>query len=494
LLLEAGRDIDPKSDIDLRDSWDREHEPVSPRQQMQGTTWTYDKKTRHLFVDDLENPYATPSEKPFHWIRSRQVGGRTLLWNRVCLRMSDYDFQAAARDGHGENWPFSYEDLRPYYEKVERAIGVSASDDRHPYIPDGGFSPAPLWGKIGRRFKDTIETRWPGRNLLQCRRASIHQTSNGRHPYDLFPSATSPRSFLSNALATGRLTIRPGSVVSRVLADEKSGKAAGVEFVDKNSSEMHAAYGSFVLLCASTIETVRLLLNSETPQHEGGIGNRNGLLGRYLMDHVGGVSIAGTVPMEMASRFSEDRDREHLYIPRFQNMAKQNAGFLRGYGTMLDVHLPAPSAEQFRFYTMMFGEVLPQADNRVTIGAALDAWGIPAAHIEMQYSENERRMAEDAFATTREMMQSLGITIETESAQIKNPGESIHEVGGARMGQDPQRSVVNAFNQCWEMKNLLVLDGACFASSGAQNPTLTMMAIAARACDHLHAEAKRGET
>lgn len=455
------------------------------RQATQSRCYAYDEATAHLFVDDVDNPYSTPEGEPFEWIRSRLVGGRMHLWGRTCLRMSDRELKAAAYDGASADWPLSYADLAPYYDRVERFLRVCGTAEGLPGIPDGPFLAPPPPTRGERRFKAAVERRWGERTVTAARIAQAP------------PEAT-----LEAAKSTGRLTLLADSVASRVVVDERSGRARGVAFVERLSGREREVEGRVVVLCASAIESARLLLNSATDEHPEGLGNSSGLLGRYLIDHTYGIGLDGIVPQRSPRR--GERSSHGLLMPSFRNAGADGAGFIRGYGVELQAHPPAGGRlEQLRglgrpwggrFWMRTFGEALPRFENRVALDAAkTDAWGIPVAHIACRYGENEELMAADQLRSLTEMAEAAGWEVEETHPRIAPPGLSVHEMGTARMGADPDGSVLNPHNQTWDVENLFVTDGACFASGGFQNPTLTMMALTVRACDHIVARLKGNE-
>lgn len=451
-------------------AWDPARQPVQAR------CYAYGEETAHLFVDDVDNPYTHPPDKPYSWIRSRLVGGRLSLWGRMSLRMSDLEFKAASRDGIGVDWPLSYADLAPYYDRVERFLGVSGTVEGLAQVPDGQFlAPPPLSPGEGR-FKQAVEQRWSTRAVIPARMVQA-------------PAGAT----IESALATGRLALHPDAVASRVLVGADGARAEGVAFTERESGVERELRARAVVLCASAIESTRLLLNSATEQHPDGLGNSSGALGRYLMDHTYGVGIdgfalAGAKPSDIAS-FG-------CLVPAFRNVTESGVDFARGYGLELRV---TPLAGGLRsrlrnrgrgpgshFWVRAFGEVLSNPDNRVTLDPVeTDAWGIPAAHIECAYGENEKLMAADRIVCQREMVEAAGFEISGVHPDLDMPGLSIHELGTARMGSDPASSVLDAHNRSWDVPNLLVTDASCFPSSGSQNPTLTMMALTVRACESL---------
>ncbi|HEU4386204.1 MAG TPA: GMC family oxidoreductase, partial [Blastocatellia bacterium] len=412
----------------------------------------------------------------------------------------------------------------PYYDRVESFIGVSGSAEGLSQLPDGRFLPA-MKMTCGEWFlKRAVEKKWSSRRVTIGRSAILTQNHNGRArchycghckrgcmtgSYFSSPSATIPA-----AMKTGRLTLRPNAVASHVIVDPNTGKVRGVAIIDQITKKASEVFAKIVVLCASTIESTRLLLNSSTRQHPGGLGNSSGVLGHYLMDHMSAVSVGGLVPGLANYPYNFDDGRNNgIYIPKFRNVTESTGKFLRGYGIQASVQrgmlpvstrwLPGFGAafkkavrdikEDPPFWMAAFGEMLPRFENTVTINKEVkDAWGIPVAHIECAYSDNERAMANDAHDTLQEMAQEAGFRVYYGNKEPGTAGLAIHEVGTARMGNDPKKSVLNKFNQSWDVKNLFVTDGACFVSQGCQNPTLTMMAITVRACDYIVDQHKKG--
>jgi len=532
IVLEAGRKLDPDKDF-AEHTWPYElrHRASVPqtwlyreRQPIQSRCYACNEYGRHLFVDDVDNPYTTPDGKPFLWIRSRQVGGRTIVWGRQSYRFSDYEFKAASRDGYGEDWPISHAELAPYYERVESFVGISGSAENIPNLPDSKFLP-PMKMTCGERLlKKSVENTWKDRRVIIGRSAILTEGHNGRAKCHYCGNCdrgcttssyfSSPGSTLPAAEKTGRMTLRPNAVASHVIVDANSGMAKGVAFIDQLTKQSYEVFAKVVILCASTIESTRLLLNSATRQHPEGLGNSSGVLGRYLMDHTYSISIGGLVPSVANYPYNYDDGRANgIYIPKFRNVGARDPRFIRGFGIqgrvvrqMLPANLRMIPGFGSEFKAMVrdkkgpapfamtaFGEMLAQEKNRVTIDKNVkDAWGIPVAHIECVHSNNERAMARDQIESLREIAHKAGFEITRENAQLAAPGLCIHEVGTARMGSDPKKSVLNRFNQTWDVKNLFVTDGSCFVSSGCQNPTLTMMALTVRACDYIADEYKRG--
>jgi choline dehydrogenase-like flavoprotein len=530
LVLEAGRQLNPEKDF-REHTWSYELKyrglvpgpKYAPRQPIQSRCYAANEYGHHLFVDDIDNPYTTPDDKPFWWIRGRQVGGRSITWGRQSYRLSDFDFKAAERDGYGEPWPISYDDLKPYYEQVEDFVGISGSSENLPQLPDSKFLP-PMAMTCGERMlKKAVESKFSRRNVIIGRAAILTKPHQGRaachwcghcdrgcstHSYYSSPGSTLPA-----AAKTGRMTLRPNAVVREIIIDANTGKAKGVRVVNQITKQDYEEYGKVIVLCASTLESTRILLNSKSRQHPEGLGNSSGALGHYLMDHMFQISAGGVVPMlkGMDYDFSDGR-ANGIYVPRFRNIFDKHPNFIRGYGMQGGCtqgysfshakQTPGFGAEfkrlvrenprEIPFWLGAWCEMLPRKENRVTIDPnKVDAWGIPVLRVECTHGDNERAMAKDALEAIREMVDAAGFRTLYASSTPAPPGFCIHEVGTARMGSDPKTSVLNKWNQSWEVKNVFVTDGACFVSQGCQNPTLTMMAITARACDYIADEFKR---
>ena len=432
--------------------------------------WNY-----HYFTDDIDNPYTTPEDKPFVWIRSRQVGGRMIVktHGRQLYRFSDSEFKAASRDGFGMDWPINYRDLAPYYERVERWVGLTGTVEQIPHLPDSVLLPPQPMTKGEKLLKASVEDAWPDRHVIPARTAP-------------------PPSTIPAALKTGRLTLRANAIVRAVLVDTETGKAKGVSFVDRHSHKVHEVRANVVVLCASTIESTRLLLNSVSADHPQGLGNSSGLLGHYLMDHVNSIAVEGSIPQPEC--LTRNVPAGSFYIPQFRNVHDRHPQFIRGYGIQgTAAREVSDASDRVPFVMRAFGEMLPRVENCVKLDPhQKDAWGIPVVHISCAFSENEHAMAQDALETLKEMSAAAGFVVEAESQFLAPPGTAAHEVGTARMGHDPTTSVLNTFNQSWDVKNLFVTDGACFVSQGCQNPTLTIMALTVRACDYILKQSRLG--
>ena len=503
LLLEAGRSI--RTEIDYPLPPPPENRLASrvrygfTRQPIQMRCGVYNDRTRHFFVDDRENPYTTPSGKPFNWFRGRQVGGRLHTWSRLVYRLSDFELKAASRDGYGVDWPLSYAELAPHYTKAETFLGVHGSADGIPNLPDGVYAEPRSMTPEEEAFKLAVEREFPERRVLGAR---VVRHDEGRIPLAL-----------RAAERTGRLVLRSDAVVRRLSVDPRSGMVTGVEIVDRLTKRSQEARAAAVVLCASTIESVRILLNSAGPRHPRGVGNSSGRLGTGLMDHIM-IAAAGPSPRADRQRDLDDGADPYdfargtgLYVPRFRNVEHSHPGFRRGYA------LQGGIGRDAGWFLQVHGEMLARPENRILIDPdRRDAFGIPIVRIECTPSANELAMIADATVAIREMTAAAGLQIRMpasgryldtlafrlwksrllDSSGAFLPGSAVHEIGGAAMGDDPAQSVLNPFGQCWDAPNVFVADGACFPSGCSQNVTLTIMALAIRASERLVDEYRAG--
>lgn len=524
LLLEAGRDLTEEDFVP----------PTGPKkfvmglllvprmramlkgQHIQSLRSTFNEHVNHLLANDRENPYTMPFRHRYLWIRGRLLGGRLNTYGRALMRMSDLDFKAADHDGQGANWPITHAELAPYYDRVEEFIGVHGDLDGCDVIPDGKFIGPGFLTDAERHFKQVVESRWPGRRVIAWRYATPN--------LDRIPKG------VVAARATGRLTTRTDAVVHRITLDDATGLANGVEFIDRVTKERHFVAADTVMLCASAIESVRIMLNSATAKHPHGIGNSSGLLGRFFMDQVPSVTMVTTpnFPGSQADT-SAPADPFHgaaggPFVPRFENVGdNRTPAYYRGFGFQgvlgrFPTDNPSdPGVGGF----MGFGEMLPHYDNRITLSPRVkDAWGIPVAHVRCAVTRNERRMAAAQLRAIRDMVEAAGFEVSfsgsTSGLDSKDvwPGKSwltrtvfrigfplslsigaaIHECGGARMGDDPRQSVLDPYNRVWDVPNVYVSDGACFVTGGSVGPTLTIMALSARAAESAAAEHARTHT
>jgi choline dehydrogenase-like flavoprotein len=534
-VVEAGRKLDPLKDY-TEHKWPYELKyrgfgdrlDMEKTQPIQSKCYACNEYGRQFFVNDLENPYTTVADKPFYWIRSRQVGGRSIPWGRQTYRLSDYDFKAKSHDGYGDDWPISYDELAPYYDKVEEFIGISGSYEKLPQLPDSKFLPPmsftcgeTLLKKAVDKMNDPLKRVIIGRCAILTKpihqgtpdaRASCHYCGHCDRGCTTKSYYSSPASTLPAAARTGRMTLITNAVVSHIIVDADTGKAKGVHYVDSYTRNHREVFGKVVMLCAGTLESTRILLNSTSSLYPNGIANSSGVVGHYLMDHVGGGGANGSLPMLDHRKLEQDGRANGIYIPRFRNIKSKHGRFIRGYGfqggagqSLWDHAKWTPGfgsglKKTVREYHPWgigiggFGECLARFDNHVRINKdVVDAWGIPVLHIEVTFGDNEREMVKDMGETAAEMLHAAGVQdVRVSYGPTSTPGILIHEVGTARMGNDPKKSVLNKFNQAHDVKNLFVTDGACYVSSANQNPTLTMMALTARACDYVARELRAG--
>lgn len=489
VLLEAGRNIDIARDfpadveVGAMGIAGRAKSAIQG-QQIQARCLLFSEATKHFYVSDSDAPYTTARGNPFLWFRGRQLGGRLHTWSRHAPRMSDYELKAASVRGDGLDWPLSYQDLGPHYDVVERTLGVYGKPAGIPNCPDGQFIGPTKTTKIEEVFLTNLEKRLPNIGITYARNVKY---DNNRTPLPL-----------RLAQATGRLEVRTDAIASNVLTDSRSGKATGVQYIERLTRNTRAVHGKVVVLCASAIESVRILLNSQSAKHPSGVGGSSGHLGRYLCDHVA-YAQAGTVSDgDVESAFSEDGfdfAGTGLYIPSWYE--KESKNFSGGYGIQVAIGRGAP------VWAMgAYGEMQPRYENHVSLDPTVkDAWGIPAVRIECSHSQNEVNMVADMKRKIPEIAAAGGLRV-GKNSDVRRwniprrllrslffanygalwPGGAVHETGGARMGDEPSNSVLNSYCQCWDADNVFVTDGACFVSPGFQNPALTMMALTVRTC------------
>ncbi|MEY4359066.1 MAG: hypothetical protein RLZZ631_552 [Cyanobacteriota bacterium] len=475
----------------------------------------YWKANPQLYVDERRNPYSTPAERPFLWTRGRQVGGKSLTWGGITLRLSDYEFQAAERDGHGRNWPIRHADLAPFYERLETLLQVRGRRDGLPQLPDGAFQdPLPL--TPAERHLQGCIARDLDLPLIHSRGFPLRRPADGP-----WPRSCSQGGALAQALATGRVQLRSNSVVSHVEVDRRSGRAVGVVIVDAERGVQHREASELVVLCASTIESVRLLLHS---QQVGELEEVSGRLGLGLMDHIS-TSRFFALPDQMPPGESELSGAGSCFIPNTVNLGdggshtEAGVDFLRGYGLWCGIQRFDPPQLLRRDpkaavgFLIGHGEVLADDRNRISLDPErVDAWGIPIAHIDCRWGANEARMVAHMQARMQAVVQSAGGRIAplhelfvlplvepllrgspALAPGAAPPGYYIHELGGAPMAAREEEGVLNRWNQLWRTPNLLVTDGSCWPSAGWQSPTLSEMAITWRACAHAAEGLRRGE-
>jgi len=524
LIIERGRQIQHRADyLDFAPPWEVPNRGMVAEDEkaehyaIQSNNYAFNAATKQWFVRDSEHPYTTPSGRPYTWIRGYHLGGRSITWGRLSYRLSDYDFNANKLDGHGVDWPIRYADLSPWYDRVERFIGVSGATEGLEQLPDGQFLPPMGLTCVESAFKAKVEADHPTRRVTVGRCAHLTEPSPehialGRGPcqlrnvcergcgYGAYFSSLSGT--LPAAKKTGNLTIVTDAIVERLDYDHAKRRVSGVRVIDAKTKQGRSYQARVVFLCASTIGSAQVLLNSRSEYFPNGLANRSDAVGRYLMDHVVGIGAVGTHP-GFLDRYYYGRRPTGFYLPRYINITEnEGVDFVRGFGFQghssrsswrraineagvgadLKNRLREPGRWEVRL--IGFGEMLPRADNRVTLGERKDQWGIPLPHIDVTHGENERRIAERANRDAAQMLAAAGFENITSNGSIRPPGHSVHEMGSARMGRDPATSVLNRHNQAHDVANLFITDGSCMSSSGTVNPSLTFMALSARAANY----------
>lgn len=529
LVLERGRDV--KHIIDYptthMNPWDMEHRGKLPLKVTQenpivSKCYAFHEDAAHFFVKDKEHPYV--QEKPFDWIKGYQVGGKSLLWARQVQRWSDFDFEGPLKDGFAVDWPIRYKDIAPWYSHVEKFAGISGNKDGLEELPDGEFLPPYELTKVELHFKDQIAEKYTDRHVIVARCAHISEqqpihAEQGRAkcqnrticqrgcPYGGYFSSNS--STLPWAQKTGNMALKPNSVVESLIYDEEKQKVTGVRVIDALTKESTDYFARIVFVNASAMNTNLILLNSKSERYPNGLGNDNGLLGKYVAFHNYRAKIQAEYH-GLLEFTTDGKSPTSGYIPRFRNVRRQETDFKRGYaaalyanrikvtktegiGVSLKENLLDMRLGAWNVGSHMMGETIPKETNYVSLDETRkDEWGIPLIKISVDYDENDEMMIRDYFEQMTEMFENAGFTnIRTHDSK-QAPGLDIHEMGGVRMGKDPETSLLNEWNQLHTCKNVFVTDGACMTSTGTQNPSLTYMALTARAVDFAVKEMGKG--
>jgi choline dehydrogenase-like flavoprotein len=523
-LLEAGR---PQSDSNFTEHkppyelkyWNLARQLVRKTRPIQ-SEFACDEYNYKWFCNDFEEPYTTPPGKPFQWLgRLRITGGRTNVWGRISLRFSDFDLKPSSHDGFGENWPLAYEDLEPYYDLVERYVGISGLAEGLEQLPDSRFLPpmALTCQEVLLRNRAKQKLGW---SVIPPRIANLTQPLNGRaacHYCGPCERGCITRSYfnsafttVADALKTENCTLISNAMVHKVLMNNQRNRVRGLLYVDRNTLETREVLGKVVILCAQTQESTRILLNSANREYPNGLANSSGVLGHYFTSHVRSGGGSGELPTYGTAASLDGPNRPAgFYVARFRNLKNgpQSKNFLRGYGFVgdsgVDFNWSAPGygkdfkralLEPHAFVSVTgFGEVLPRWDNFLEIDPqVVDRYGIPVLRIHMSNSTNETEMIKDMAVAAGELLEAAGATNIRTRADIASPRWAVHEGGTARMGTDAKTSVLNQFQQSHDIKNLFVMDACGFRSNPCQNPTLTIMALCVRSCEYLMGEMKRG--
>ncbi len=525
LLVERGRPVKHQKDYvgEGKPPWEFEHRGaveqrlVDDQYYVQRKCYAFNEATKHFFGNDRDLPYTTAEGTRFDWIRGNQLGGKSITWHRQSFRMSELDFEENRRDGHGVDWPIRYKDLAPWYSHVEKFIGVSGGKDNVATLPDGDFLPPFELNAVERHAKKLIEKKFPDRKFVQGRCAHLSQPTQffldqGRYQCQARNQCQRGCSFgayfstlsstLPAAIKTNNLSIACHSVVHSLIYDDKTNRVTGVNVIDEETMATREYRANMVFLCASTLGTTQIMLNSKSAAFPTGMANSSGALGHYLMDHIYNASAHGQVDGFEDDYYKGNRPTGPI-VPRYRNLKKQTEKYLRGYflragamrlsvthalgstdyGADLKQRLRKPGP--WGFWWGGSGEMLPRYENKVTLHPEkTDKWGIPQLLIDCKWSDNDYAMMEAMADDCVEMLETIGAKNITRNITDAPPGLTIHEMGTARMGRDPKTSVLNGYNQSHDVPNLFVTDGACMASSAHQNPSLTYMALTARAANY----------
>jgi choline dehydrogenase-like flavoprotein len=531
LVLEAGRTIVPEKDyVEHVPSWELKYRGWDDRKERQETQsvqrevhYACDEYSHKFFVSDKENPYTNAAGTKFSWIRGRQVGGKSITWGRQSYRWSDLDFEANLKESIAVDWPIRYADIAPWYDYVEEFAGISGQPEGLPQLPDGKFLPPMELSCVEQDVRDSLAKHFDDRILTIGRSAVLTRVHKGRaacHYCGICHRGCITQSYFSSlnstlpaAAKTGKLTIRPYSVVHSVIYDPAKKRASGVRVIDAQTKETMEYKGRIIFLCASTLESTRLMLNSATSDFPNGLGNSSGELGHNLMDHHMGSGASGVMPGHEDKMPFGNRPNG-IYVPRFRNTndkTKQKeftrgygyqgggsrdgwgrGSFMSGFGVDFKNMLKMPGP--WRMTLAGFGECLPYHSNYVEVNKdKLDAWGIPTLTINCKWEENEKKMSRDVAVQAAEILAASGAKEIGVFSDMTSPGLGIHEMGTARMGRDPKTSVLNAHNQVHDVPNVFMTDGACMTSAACVNPSLTYMALTARACDYAVSQIKKNE-
>lgn len=530
LILERGRDVKHIKDYPTTNMypWEFQHrgeltEEIKQANPIISRCYAFREDAMHFFVKDAEHPYI--QDKPFDWIRGYQVGGKSLMWARQTQRWSDFDFEGPARDGFAVDWPIRYKDIAPWYSHVEKFAGISGNRDGIAELPDGEFLPAFPLNAVEDYFSKHVKAKYKNRHVISARCAHLSKPEpihfqQGRAqcqertlcqrgcPFGGYFSSNA--STIPWALKSGHATLRPFSVVESVIYDDKQGKVTGVRVVDTNTKETTEYYARIIFVNAAAINTNLILLNSKSSRFPNGLGNDSGVLGKYVAFHNYSARISAEYDGFPEWTTDGRNPAGGGYIPRFRNVYKQETDFLRGYacglyafrgnkheahGIGADYKANLAIREPGPWYvgSHFMGETIPQESNFVALDKdKKDAWGVPLLHLNIDYHDNDNKMQKDYVEQLTEMFTSAGFKNIKAHTHNSAPGLDIHEMGGVRMGKDPKTSMLNSWNQLHACKNVFVTDGACMTSTSCQNPSLTYMAITARAVDHAVSELNKG--
>ena len=529
-VIERGRQVTAEKDYtDFVDPWDtpnmnRTTEEDKAKHPIQHTVYAFNQNTKQYWVDDNKHPYETAPGTNYGWLRGYQTGGRSIMWGRQSYRMSEIDFEANKKDGHGVDWPVRYKDIAPWYDKVEYFAGISGSKEGLDILPDGVFQPPHDFTCAELEFKKKVEEKFPTRKVIPGRVANLteptpEQIALGRgqcQARDLCYRGCSFGAYFNSNVATlpaakntGNFTIMTDTAVLKVEQDSATGRATGVQVIDVKTKATKTITARVIFLNASTIATTSILLNSAHEGAKNGLANSSGQLGKNLMDHVAGAGAAAAMP-GFEDKYHFGKRPNGFYIPRFRNHTEESDDCVRGYGYQgriyrqgwqgrtdqpgigADLKTAQRTPGEWSLGIVAFCEILPDERNTVTAHATkTDEWGLPIPIINQKHRQNEVNLMKHATRDTRLMLEAAGMKIygvgnpdDITAENMSPPGRGIHEMGTARMGRDPKTSVLNKWNQSWDVPNLFITDGSFMTSGGCQNPSISYMAFSARAANH----------
>lgn len=526
IMLERGRNIEHIKDYvnAAKESWEFPHRGGRTQQMINDypvlkRDYPLNETVLDYWVKDKESPYT--EVKRFDWYRGYHVGGRSLMWGRQSYRFNKWDFEANAKDGIAVDWPIRYDDIAPWYSYAERFAGIQGSKDGLEVLPDGDFMPAMELNCVEKEVKKRLLDHYKGtRHVIIGRSANITEPHYDRTncqyrnrcwrgcPFGGYFSTQSAT--LPAAMKTGNLTLRPFSIVTRILYDKDTKKATGVEILDAETNKTYEYKSKIVFVCASALNSTWVLMNSATDVWEGGLGSSSGELGHNVMDHHFRAGASGTVE-GFEDKYLYGRRPTGIYIPRFRNIYDDKRDYIRGFGyqggagrgrgvEIAEMTVGADlkealsvASDNWNMGITGFGEMLPYHENRIYLDKEKkDKWGLPVLAFDVEIKENEKKMRIDMMNDAKEMLEAAGVKNVNTYDHGYAPGMGIHEMGTARMGRDPKTSVLNGNNQVWDAKNVFVTDGACMTSASCVNPSLTYMALTARAADFAVSELKKG--
>lgn len=518
ILLERGQNVEHVKDYvnANKNPWDFPHRGGRTQQMIEDypvlkRDYPLNEMNLSYWTNEKENPYV--EVKRFDWYRGYHVGGRSLMWGRQSYRLSDLDFEANLKDGIAVDWPIRYKDIAPWYSYAERFAGISGSKDGLPQLPDGEFLPAMEMNCVEKDVASRIKEHYKGlRHMIMGRTANLtvphHDRANCQYRNKCWLGCqfgayfSTQSSTLPAAMATGNLTLRPFSIVTKILYDKDSKKAKGVEIIDAETNQTYEYFAKVVFVCASSLNSAWVLMNSATDVWPEGLGSSSGELGHNLMDHHFRCGASGKAE-GYEDKYYYGRRPNGIYIPRFRNLGGEKRDYIRGFGyqgrasregwsrEIAELNIGAEFKEalcepgRWSIGLTAFGETLPYHENKISLDKSKkDKWGLPVLAIDCEIKENEKKMRKDMMVDAQEMLEIAGIKDVSTYDSGYAMGQGIHEMGTARMGRDPKTSVLNEWNQVWDAKNVYVTDGSCMTSASCVNPSLTYMALTARAVDH----------